>query len=85
MDSPKLKPCPYCGGTNITYVNFSNSYWSFCVVKCNDCGLEGPKLYTFMKHAVEAWNSLPRRHEITPNSVDCQGCPERRHRSHAHD
>lgn len=29
--------------------------------------------------------SKARRHEITPNSVDCQGCPELRYRSHNHD
>ena len=31
--------------------------------------------------AINAWNALPRRHEITPNAVDCQGCPERQYRN----
>ena len=28
--------------------------------------------------AIAAWNSLPRAPHITPNDVDCKGCPERR-------
>lgn len=42
---------------------------------------ENERLLVEDKHAAaEAWNSLPRRHEITPNAVDCAGCPERRYR-----
>ncbi len=35
------------------------------------------------KAAADAWNSLPRCHEIMPNDVDCAGCPERRYRQEA--
>lgn len=82
MDSPKLKPCLYCGSTDVGIIfHIVNERY---YVRCKDCHMQGPeKKYRFMAH--RAWNSLPRRHEITPNSVDCQGCPERRYRSHAHD
>lgn len=80
MDSPKLKPCPHCGCTDVIIeYGFGKNY-----ILCRGCRMTGPHLYG-AENAVQAWNSLPRRHEITPNSVDCQGYPERRYRSHAHD
>lgn len=64
-------------------IEYNGIYEKF-FVRCPKCRMSGPLVED--KHAAaEAWNSLPRRHEITPNSVDCQGCPERRYRSHNHD
>lgn len=81
MDSPKLKPCPACrkNDLQVLFDFLSKKY----LIRCSGCCMQGPETYG-REAAAEAWNSLPRRHE-TPNAVDCQGCPERRYRSHDHD
>lgn len=81
MDSPKLKPCPHCGGTHVEMC-WDLQHCSY--VLCHACLMQGPGILGD-ENAAKAWNALPRRHEITPNSVDCQGCPTRRDRSHDHD
>lgn len=83
MDSPKLKPCPACGSSAELYAGDvpGRDYVSCANLDCSVCGPFGNNT----EDAVRKWNSLPRRHEITPNSVDRQGCPERRYRCHAHD
>lgn len=83
MDSPKLKPCPACGSSAELYAGDvpGRDYVSCANLDCSVCGPFGNNA----EDAVRKWNALPRRHEITPNSVDCAGCPERRYRSHAHD
>lgn len=81
MDSPKLKPCPHCGGTDLRV--YWNDIYEKHYVRCHACHMQGPEIYG-REAAADAWNAIPRRHEITPNSVDCQGCPERRYRSHDH-
>ena len=79
--SSQLKPCPHCGDTDlIIYGKGSEKHY----VRCHGCDMQGPKIYGREKAAADAWNAIPSRHEITPNSVDCQGCPERRYRSHDH-
>lgn len=82
MDSPKLKPCPHCGSTDLQVC--WDSVYEDHYVRCHTCHMQGPEIYG-REAASEAWNSLPRRHEITLNDVDCAGCPERRYRCHAHD
>lgn len=77
-----LKSCPHCGSTDLQVC--WNSVYEDHYVRCYNCRMQGPEIYG-REAASEAWNSLSRRHEITPNDVDCAGCPERRHRSHAHD
>lgn len=81
-NDPKLKPCPHCGSTDLQVC--WNSVYEDHYVRCYNCRMQGPEIYG-REAASEAWNSLPRRHEITPNDVDCAGCPERRDRSHDHD
>lgn len=77
MDSPKLKPCPHCGGTDLRV--YWNDIYEKHYVRCHACHMQGPEIYG-REAAADAWNAIPRRHEITPNSVDCAGCPERRYR-----
>lgn len=79
MDSPQLKPCPHCGNSLYVSIEYNGIYEKF-FVRCPKCRMSGPLVEDKHAAASEAWNSLPRRHEITPNSVDCQGCPERRYR-----
>lgn len=82
MDSPKLKlkPCPHCGVTTLTIRR--NSMFEHYFVECDVCWMQGPRAF-WSDSAVNKWNSLPRRHEIMPNDVDCAGCPERRYRQEA--
>lgn len=72
MDS-QLKPCPHCGGTDLQ-VDW-NSVYECHFVRCYNCHMQGPEIYG-RENAAKAWNALPRRHEITPNAVDCAGCLE---------
>lgn len=75
----KLKPCPACGASvrlegGDQWYN-QNSF----VIRCEDptCGCirVGD---TERDECIRRWNSLPRAPHITPNDVDCKGCPERR-------
>jgi len=57
-----LKPCPYCGSTNLTDC--------YVYIRCDNCLMEGPKMnngqndahadYMDNKNAITAWNKLPR-------------------------
>lgn len=46
----KIKPCPFCGGTNAYYI-----YAPDCWVRCPDCGANGPERSS-IEQAIEAWN-----------------------------
>lgn len=58
--SKKLKPCPFCGGTNIHIMDMGYPHW----VYCGDCGARvhgGVVGETLGKIAsVEAWNRRAR-------------------------
>ena len=59
MDSPQLKPCPYCGDTDlIIYGKGSEKHY----VRCHGCDMHGPEIYGRDK-AAAAWNNLPRKLE----------------------
>ena len=75
----ELKPCPACGASvrlegGDQWYN-QNSF----VIRCEDptCGCirVGD---TERDECIRRWNALPRAPHITPNDVDCKGCPERR-------
>lgn len=78
----KLKSCPHCGSTDLQVC--WNSVYEDHYVRCYNCRMQGPEICG-REAASEAWNALPRRHENTPNAVDCAGCSERQYRSHDHD
>lgn len=65
MDSPKLKPCPHCGGTDLSV--YWNDIYEKHYVRCHECHMQGPEIYG-REAAADAWNAIPRRHEITPNA-----------------
>ena len=63
----KLKPCPFCEGTN-HFVHKAERYdtmgelkWNYAL-SCMNCELHGPLLATKGK-AEKAWNLLPRKEE----------------------
>ena len=61
----ELKPCPYCGGENVTYNGAKES------VVC-ECGTHGPSFWNKDK-CIEGWNNLPRYLNwttITPTKPD---------------
>ena len=59
MDSPKLKPCPNCGGTDLRV--YWNDIYEKHYVRCHTCHIQGPEIYGKGK-AAEAWNALIRVH-----------------------
>lgn len=58
----ELKPCPFCGGTNIIYTDSADDKPNTHNIYCNDCGggtanFSGCSSNEILKKcAVEAWN-----------------------------
>lgn len=58
----ELKPCPFCGGDYVQFIEYKAGYGT---VGCGDCCFEYPdsQVTTYPKaEAIEAWNT---RHELT--------------------
>jgi Lar family restriction alleviation protein len=55
MDN-ELKPCPFCGGTDIRVVapNGNDDYWAQCTKCCAESGVK-----TGRDAAIAAWNRRP--------------------------
>ena len=54
----ELKPCPFCGSSNIIV----ELYVTGCNVKCKSCGAEGPIIPNYAngrqkEQAITAWNT----------------------------
>lgn len=47
-----LKPCPFCGGTELYPHDQEGIAW----IECCDCNAEGPTT-EFIREAIEAWNT----------------------------
>ena len=58
----ELKPCPYCGGTDLQ-IDW-NGVWERHFVRCYNhaCNMQGSEVYG-SEAAAEAWNNLPRKVE----------------------
>ena len=57
MSEVELKPCPFCGGTDLDYGIYTGTLRGFDYVECQDCGgkinaIHKPKLIS----AEELWN-----------------------------
>ena len=53
-DIPELKPCPFCGGTDIWPTPHKNPFG----LVCGGCGSEGPpESYVDPDEAITAWNT----------------------------
>ncbi|HCD9772891.1 Lar family restriction alleviation protein [Enterobacter hormaechei] len=46
------KPCPFCGGVDVSIESYSNDEWFF--VSCHECGANGPEESMAAKAAL-AW------------------------------
>ena len=54
IDIPELKPCPFCGGTDIWPTPHRNPFG----LVCGGCGSEGPpESYVDPDEAITAWNT----------------------------
>lgn len=54
--APELKPCPWCGGTNITKVDDGESEWLICA-NCEATGPYSPDAYAANLSIEQAWNT----------------------------
>ena len=54
----KLKPCPFCGETNINTIDVGSHLFNLerYAVICNTCGSYMAKDFETVKQATKAWN-----------------------------
>jgi len=72
IDIPELKPCPFCGGTDIWPTPHRNPFG----LVCGGCGSEGPpESYVDPDEAITAWNTR------TPPQIKPLVWVETRHKS----
>lgn len=55
MESPELKPCPFCGSKEVEVYRPEAAAWS-AVITCNACMAWGPEAKE-NEDAAERWNS----------------------------
>lgn len=50
----ELKPCPFCGGTDISihWDEWSGTY----IITCNECNADFMQYYEIREDAIAAWN-----------------------------
>lgn len=54
----KLKPCPFCGGTNLRFTNGTHVARHANSVLCKDCGAKNG-FYLLRENAIKQWNRRP--------------------------
>jgi Lar family restriction alleviation protein len=59
MASEELKPCPFCGSTDVSIEVRGDRHLR---VLCCSCAAKGPHVYFVRVEAIAAWN---RRAEVT--------------------
>ena len=54
----KLKPCPFCGSTDIDYGVYTGTMRGFDYVQCQECGAEihAAEGKEYLKEVIERWN-----------------------------
>lgn len=62
----ELKPCPYCGGTDLR-IGF-NAVGERHYVVCSHCLMRGPEKLGDEDRAAKYWNALPRKVEALPDA-----------------
>lgn len=62
----ELKPCPYCGGTDLG-IGF-NAVGERHYVVCSHCLMRGPEKLADEDRAAKYWNALPRKVEALPDA-----------------
>lgn len=66
---PEPKPCPFCGGTNLTLPDMLAGVFDDTFVTCQDCDAIGPSTPS-KATAIEAWNDRAGEAAITKHAVD---------------
>lgn len=51
--SDELKPCPFCGSTDLLQ---ENNHYGWAIVQCEECGACGPCINSGRKAANLSWN-----------------------------
>jgi Restriction alleviation protein Lar len=59
--TPKLLPCPFCGGANVEHLQ-----WDLQFIYCPDCGIGSTLLYTMSKEIPEQLPTLWNRRAQSP-------------------
>lgn len=67
MTTPELKPCPYCGFTEINYCWYPALAKAY--IRCPSCGVHGPRRGT-NAGAADAWNNMARNYELDEMVVE---------------
>lgn len=62
----ELKPCPYCGGSDLR-IGF-NAVEERHYVVCSHCLMRGPEKLGDEDRAAKYWNALPRKVESLPDA-----------------
>lgn len=56
--SEELKPCPFCGSTDIDILAYEEEYHTRRVANCINCGASG-SVSDSVEEAIESWNARP--------------------------
>ena len=68
----ELKPCPFCGSTDIDYGICTGTLRGFGYVQCEDCGAEisTPTKCNHADTAIQAWNMRTVVFEVSPKAAN---------------
>lgn len=69
-DTPKLLPCPFCGGEADLSFEHSTKHPNWWKVTCTICGNRTQSNTTHMDRAIAAWN---RRHDAAVSAARKEG------------
>ena len=73
MERPELRPCPFCGSSDISMYECFGSDKGYHA-QCEECGAEGPRA-SDEEGAARRWNVLPRLCETVALPLDEDGVP----------
>lgn len=63
-----VEPCPFCGGLDIE--GYADQLSGGEVLRCLNCGAQGPNSYYRIDRGIVRWNSWPRNRAAMPARED---------------